>query len=258
MQYQLRVMSLGEVLDTAVQLVKDHFKLFFGIAGVLYFPFVLLMNWFGAFAAADLQGGAVPSQMLEENLPLLMLSGVFFILWAIFAIPLMNAAIIYAIASQYLGTNVTVGDSVKAAFGTVLPLIGTNILKGLAVMLGFFLCIFPGIYLAFRFALSDQVVVIEDRAGTAALSRSGEIMRGHYGYIFVLFLILGVISLSLDFVTGFIPVAILSALIYALGNTLVYIFTSAALVTFYFSARCKNENFDLTVLADAVGQPAQA
>ena len=45
MQYEIKSLGLGGILDQAIKLVKNHFSLFFGIVAVLYLPFALLQGY---------------------------------------------------------------------------------------------------------------------------------------------------------------------------------------------------------------------
>ncbi len=45
----------------------------------------------------------------------------------------------------------------------------------------------------------------------------------------------------------------LKVIIYSVTQSILFIFTAAAWVVFYFSCRAKAEHFDLALLADAVG-----
>jgi len=51
----------------------------------------------------------------------------------------------------------------------------------------------------------------------------------------------------------FIPERYTQAIVGVVLNMVLVIFSSAAGVVFYFSARCKNEQFDLQLLASNVG-----
>ena len=52
---------------------------------------------------------------------------------------------------------------------------------------------------------------------------------------------------------GIIPQLQLRMAVAAVIQSVFTVFSSAAMVVFYFSARCKNEQFDLQLLADNVG-----
>jgi hypothetical protein len=113
-----------------------------------------------------------------------------------------------------------------------------------------------GFLLFFRYWFVSYVVVIEGTRGSAALKRSGALMKGNMATAFVLGLLLGIISLAFQYSVLFVPgplrVVVLTAL-----QAVLFVFGAAAGVVFYFSSRCKLEHFDLQLLADAVAADAR-
>jgi hypothetical protein len=96
--------------------------------------------------------------------------------------------------------------------------------------------------------------VIEGTGGVEAMKRSKALMQGNIGTIFVLGLLLGAINVGLSLAAELIPQPYVKVILAVLIQAVTTIFGSAALVVFYFSCRCKHENFDLTLLAQAVGE----
>jgi hypothetical protein len=177
----------------------------------------------------------------------------FALLGAYLIIPITNAAIVYAISNAYLEKPISVGESFKRALQRILALIGTWLLVWLAIMGGMILCIVPGILAAFWFGLATQVVVIEGVAGFAAMKRSKQLMAGNIGTFFVLGILVGLINAGITFATTLIPQPHVRVVLSSIVMGVVTIFASAAFVVFYFSCRCKHEQFDLALLAQSVG-----
>jgi hypothetical protein len=253
MRYTIRQLKLGEVLDQAVNLTKDHFGVFLGICAVLLIPYELIGGLIQASMLSKLPPNPTQEQQMQllagvarVTLPLLVL-GVFVIT------PITNAALIYAIANAYLEKPISVGGSFKLAFQRIFTLIWTWILVGLAFSLGTLLCVVPGILAYFWFALATQVVVIESVGGFTAMKRSKDLMGGNIGAFFVLTLLLGLIGIGLGVAQALIPQPHVQAIVNAVTSVVVTIFASAAFVVFYFSCRCKHEQFDLALLAQSVG-----
>ena len=254
MRYEIRELGLGGILDQAIALVKDHFGLLFGITAVLYVPFqiiqagITLANMPQVAANASLAeriaaAQAAQAASLMYMLPLL---AVLFLL----VIPVTNAAVINAIGNVYLGRPTSVGESLQRGLGALLPLIGTGFLLYLAVLGGILLCVIPGIVAAFWFSLAFHVVVLEHTSGVAALKRSKFLMRGNIGTVFALSLVVGLIAGGLGFAGSFIPNLYAQQAMMIVINTAAMLFSSAAYVVFYFSCRCKAENFDLVILTE--------
>lgn len=237
MRYEIRAMSLGEILDTGFRLLRNHFVLFTSIGLVLYLPLAMI-------------GMLVHPTKADPHV--LMMLGV--ALLSLMAAPLMIAAITYAIGEVYLGRTATVGGAMRTSLGLFLPLAGTMILYGLAVLGGLIALVIPGIYLALCFMLVNQVIVLEGLSGTAALRRSRELMRGNIGrggtVLLVASLLSGILSVGVGLLLHMAPS------VAPLGNAVVqsvtYAYGSAVAVVLYFEIRSRKEAFDLEHLAQVV------
>ena len=171
-----------------------------------------------------------------------------------FAIPLTSAALIFAIAEIYLGNQPTLGQSFRDGLSRLLPLLGTMILYTLAVMGGFLLLIIPGLIIMLWFYLFQQIVVLERKAGSKALGRSRELMKGNLSKViavgFLVLLLTGAIWSS----AFFIPQPHIALIAQVVLQGVSTIFSAAVGVVLYFSCLCQHENFDLKRLAEAVGE----
>jgi hypothetical protein len=258
MRYTIQVLKLGEILDQAVKLTKDHFGVLIGITGILLIPFNLISGCMQISMIQPPPPNPTPEQamaffvaMMRVTIPLLV--------FALLVIaPLTNAAIVHAIANAYREKPISVGGAVKRAFQRILPLIGTWFLAAIVIMVGWILCFVPGILAAFWFSLVTQVVVVEGVAGIAAMKRSKQLMAGNIGTIFVLGLLIGLINGGVTLGAGLIPQPHMRIVAIAVVNAVLTIFASAAFVVFYFSCRCKHEQFDLVLLAQSVGAETPA
>ncbi|MEK6260631.1 MAG: hypothetical protein AABP62_18690, partial [Planctomycetota bacterium] len=170
--------------------------------------------------------------------------------------PLVNAAVIHAVASAYLSRPTTIGQCFSHAFQRYFALLGTSLLMGLAIFGGMLLCVVPGIIFAFWFMLAQHVAVLEGSAGSAALTRSRALMKGNIGTGFVLGLVVGLINMGIGVGAAVIPQPHARVVATGFAQGIATLLATCAMVVFYFSCRCKAENFDLQVLADAVGTDA--
>ena len=256
MRYGIRELGVGGILDQAVRLTKDHFGLLFGVTLVLLVPFGLIQGFVQLAIAPEMPASPTREDIAaiqQANLANLRYTLPVGLLGVLFVIPVTNAALIHTIANKYLELPATVGGSLGRAFGILLPLIGTWILVYLAVVGGLILFVIPGILCAFWFVLATQVVVVEGVSGFAALKRSRTLMKGNIGTIFALGLLVFVISLGLGLGAGLIPQPHLRVVVAAFVQAVATIFGAATAVVFYFSCRCKHEDFDLALLAQTVG-----
>jgi hypothetical protein len=255
MQYEVRELGLGGILDQAINLTKNHFGQLFSIVAVSLLP-LLILN-----AVVDMTIMPPPPteltleslqayrlarrEVLMKHYPLIMTTT----LLSILVVPITNAALIHSIAGTYLSKPKSRGEALGTAFRSILSLYWTWILVMVAIMGGLILFIIPGILAAFWFSLATQVVVIERISGFSALKRSRYLMVGNIGRMFVLGLVLGVISIGLQLAAGMIPQEHLQEVANIVIQGVFTVFGSVATVIFYFSARCRHEQFDLQLLA---------
>lgn len=245
MKYQIKQLGLGGILDQAISLLRNHFGLLFGIVAMTIIPFqaILGLVQYSIMAGGDLQTGTMVALFgnLFVGLPL-----------ALFV----NAAVIHAVASVYLSRATSIGQCFSHGVLRLLPLLGTFILTVLAVTGGLILLIIPGILFSFWFMLAQHVTVLEGSAGSAALGRSKALMKGNIGTGFVLLLVVGLINMGIVLGVNIIPQPHARIVAAAIAQGITTVLATCSMVVFYFSCRCKAENFDLQVLADAVGAEA--
>jgi hypothetical protein len=254
-KYEIKELSLGQILDQAITLMKNHFGAFFGVVAVTLLPFSLLQAGVNLAIMPEVPLMPTPEEALAiqaaqlEHLPIIIGMAVL----ALLIVPIVNASLIHIVANTFLGNTTSLGSAIGSAFGLLLPLYWTWFLLMAAIMGGMICCIIPGIIAAFWFSLATQVVVIEKVSGIAALKRSRELMRGNIGTVFVLGFVVGIISVAPQIGAQMIPQVHAKALASVVINCVMTVFSSAAMVVFYFSCRCKNEQFDLQLLAANVG-----
>jgi hypothetical protein len=128
------------------------------------------------------------------------------------------------------------------------------------------LCVLPGILAWFWCALASSIVIIEGVSGFAAIRRSYQLMQAssleHYLQCFLLFVVIFFIQAGIGAGEGFL----LDPRVASFVGTFLQVVTRPleliCVLVFYFSCRCRAENFDLVRLAQQVANapttPAQA
>ncbi len=258
MRYAIRELGLGGILDQSVQLTKNHFGVLLAVTAILLIPYNLISGFVTLAVTPELPPNPTPEQILAATAQSMRFLIPQVLIGAYIVIPLTNAALVYCIANLYLGQSASVAGSFQRAFRRILGLIGTWFLLGLAIMGGMLLCIVPGILAAFWFSLATQVVVIEGISGFPALKRSRDLMKGNIATLFAMSLVLGIICGTIGAGAGYIPQPHVRIVVSSLIQSAATILWSAAAVVFYFSCRCKLEQFDLALLAQSVGVEASA
>jgi hypothetical protein len=198
----------------------------------------------------------------EFNVGAVLLGFLGFFLFAAIFLPLCSAALTQNISAAYLGKELSAGESYQRAAPRLAGLIGTQILAGLIVVLGFCLLIIPGIIFSFWFYVLIPVVVLEGVAGTTALGRSRELMRGNLGKAFMVGFLAGLVAAIIGGILGFVigmipwPHPLLRQFLVNLSQALVLPITTAPLTLLYYDLRIRKEAFDLQMLSSAMEQPA--
>ena len=260
MNYDIKPLGVGGILDQAVNLIKTRFWLFFGIAACIAIPAGLALNFLSLAMLPAVPPNPTPEDMLvfqQEMASKILPLGLISMLVSIFVYPLTTGAMIHAVSSEYLGNETSVGASIGAAFKKFFPLLWTSILMFLTVYVGIIMCIIPGLYFLIRNTLSSHAVMLEDYSGRSALQRSSELMlhdrSKNYNTLVLLWILLGVVGFATGFVGGLIPQPHIKIVVTVLLQAILQTFGAAAFAIFYFSCRCKADNFDLELLAESIG-----
>ena len=241
MQYQIKKLELGGILDQSFTIIRQHAGLLFGIVAVSIIPLQLIVGLGGHFLK---ENGVDPSVSIA------IVAGSSLLLMPVAL--LANIAVVHAVASVYLSRSTTISECFGHAARRFLPAVGTFILMMLAVFGGFLLFIIPGIVFSFWFLLSQQVTILESIAGSQALKRSRALMRGNVGTAFVLLFVVGIFNVCVSLAAAVIPTDVGKLIAGAIVQGFTVLVSSAAQVVFYFSCRCKLENFDLQMLASSI------
>lgn len=241
MNYRIKEQSLGGTLDQAVEILRDHLGLLMTIVGTTFVPFqaVVGLTQYTLLTSGNIQGVLIVAFLVTTfiGFPL-----------AVFV----NNALFHAISSAYLSRPTTVGQCFRHAANRFLPALGTMILTSLATLGGMLLCFIPGILFALWFSLAQQIAVLEGMGGPDALTRSRELMKGNMLTLIALGLMLAAIGVGIGMTAGVIPQQHLRIIASAVVQGIATLLSEAAMVVFYFSCRCKVENFDLELLARSV------
>ncbi|MGC2417164.1 MAG: hypothetical protein WA434_05420 [Candidatus Acidiferrales bacterium] len=160
----LRPMSTGEILDRTASLYRDNFVLLFGISAV---PHVFVLAW--ALARLKLFGSPARStSLLNRELLILLNSIVEGWLISFFV----QCASAYAIAELYLERAVSITSAFRRLGAGTWSLLACSILRELAIVVGNFFFLVPGILAACRLMVALPAAVLESLGVRQAFARS--------------------------------------------------------------------------------------
>jgi hypothetical protein len=181
----LRPLSTGELLDRTFSLYRSHFGLFVGIFAL---PHLVVL------AVQFLQ---VINQRSYAKVPnfvaaILWLMGIWFV--SLIMAAASQAAAVIAVSELHLDRPASVMDSFARVKGHLLGVIAISIIVGLSVMASGMFLLVPGILLAIIWSVSVPAKVLENKGPLAAMSRSVDLVKGDWGRIFVVGLLVIVLS----------------------------------------------------------------
>lgn len=98
----------------------------------------------------------------------------------------------------------TIGELVSSVTPVLLPLIGTAILMGIGIGIGFVLFIIPGLFLMTIWFVTIPALVLERRGVFPSFGRSRELVKGYGWSVFGVIVFVFVLSIAASIVAGLI------------------------------------------------------
>jgi hypothetical protein len=253
-----RPMGIGEILSTALQLYRRHWRTLLTIAAVVVVPLTLLQYLFGDLVRT--QGETTRNGVVETASWSVGIAGLLAALAAILMYLVLTGAITRAVAAEVVGEDPSVEQSYRFGFHRLGSVLLVSVLVGLATIGGLILFIIPGIYIGLRLAVSIEALVVEGRRGTQAMGRSWELVGGHWWHAFGTLVVAGLLTGILNAVitapfgaTGWFVQAVAAAV--ATVVTLPYGVLVGVLL--YLDLRARKESLTLeTLRTDLQGSAA--
>jgi hypothetical protein len=258
-------MRIGEMLDTAIKLYRQHWKTFMGLVALILVPYLFLQ--------AFLTRGAVPTNIfnpqpisIEDESAVrtaAIVGGIFSGVLVLFVEPFLRGAVGKAAAEVYRGESPEFQPMYRFAVRRFHSLLWVSLLTGLAVFGGLLLLIVPGVLFFVRFSFGTVVVVVEDERGRRAMGRSWRLARGKFWKILGTLVLAGILT---SLVAGILQLPltlasytmgrsgwILRAIAVSAASIVTRPFSALVGVLLYFDARIRKEGMDIDVTARELG-----
>ncbi|MGZ8588099.1 MAG: glycerophosphoryl diester phosphodiesterase membrane domain-containing protein, partial [Actinomycetota bacterium] len=163
---------------------------------------------------------------------------------------MLQAAILRAAAQATIGDPVDPEESYRFGFKRLGSVILVSLLVGLAVLGGLILLIIPGLIFGVLLCVSVPVLIVENRRGREALSRSWNLVKGHFwhalGVIFVAGIIVGIVSGIIGAIGG--SEWVIRWIFSAIAQILTAPFTALVSVLLYLDLRARSEALSASTL----------
>jgi hypothetical protein len=210
---------VGDILNAAFDLYKQHWKHLIGIALAFYLVASSITLILTIFLG---QWGALVGAII-------LLIGIFWL----------TGALVEAVADIRDGrSDLSVRDTFAKVWPRVWPLLGASILAGLGIALGLLLLIVPGLILLTWWALIPPSIVLENRGVFESFGRSRELVRGHgwnvFGVLIITYLLSAVISGVIRAIFTSLPDYVGSYIGDVVGGSIVAPFSALAITLMYF------------------------
>ncbi len=188
----LRPTGIGEILGTAFQLYRRHWRTLFAIAAVVVIPLTVLQYVFGHWVR--IRGEVTRDQVVSTSFWAAATASLLAALVGLLLYQVLTGAITRAIAAELVGEDPGLEQSYRFGFVRLWSILLVSVLVGLATVAGLIVFIIPGIYIGVRLAVSIQALVVEGRRGTEAMGRSWALVGGHWWHSFATLLVAALLT----------------------------------------------------------------
>ena len=248
-----RAMKFTDILDTAFNLYRLHWKSLMGLVALLVVPLQFLQE----FLTRNYRHAAFLGTRVGENQAArVALIGLAILGLSLFIVqPLLVAAITRAVAGFHLGETPTAGDVLEHGLPLLGPVLVVILLYILVVLGGFLLLIVPGLIFFVRFLFGTSVVVVEGLRGREALRRSWALTKGNGWRVVGIVFVAGLFAAVVGAVIGAIGQAVATnagsaawfvrAVAGSAGAVVTTPFTQAVTVLLYFDLRVRHDGLNL-------------
>ena len=158
---------------------------------------------------------------------------------SVVALFLLQATLVKAVQDVRDGrADMSISETVSAALPYLWPVAGASILAGIAIWIGLFLLIVPGLFLITIWAVIVPVIVIERSGLLASFGRSRALVRGHGWHVFwtlvLVFLIMLAVNIVLGLVFRALPHVLGSGLSAIISGTLISPYIALVVTLVYY------------------------
>jgi hypothetical protein len=238
----------------AIALFGSAWRTLVGVCALFIVPLTLLQSWF----LRDVDIGPAPTE--EQIAEVAAIVGPFALVSLLVVGPLLTVAVLRGAAERLAGEGHGIEDLARIGARWILSVLLVLVLYSVAVTVGTFAFILPGVWLFVRLYVATAAVAIEGRRGSHALVRSWRLTRGRFwrvaGALVLMVLVVLAVLLTVGAVVGVLALAagevawIVDGVLGGLLNAAVVAFVLTVEAVIYLHLRANADlEFDETALA---------
>jgi hypothetical protein len=243
-----RPRTVGEILAHAFELYRLHWRNLIATVAIVVIPLsvvqVLIVDLAigNAFEESRVELGR---RVEDVALGAAVLGAIVVALISVLMWTVLTGAITRAAAGTFLGRDMDVEESYRYGLARLGSIILVGLLAALAVAGGFLLLVIPGFFVLTRLTATLPSLVIEDRRGSQALSRSWNLVSGRgwpvFGTIVVAGLLTGFVSAILTAPFG--DNAVARAIGQSVASVVTMPYTALVGILIYLDLRVRKERY---------------
>jgi hypothetical protein len=255
---QLRPLGIGEVLDAGLKVYRARFGTMLKAVAVVTVP-VQVLSIVIQLSLPDGSDNASDAWATIAGFLVIVVIGVM-------SSALASAACFKAVSDTYLGTSTDWAGSLRYGYKRLGSLIWLTLLNTVLLIVGFLLCIVPGVWLYGAWSVAVPALLLEDARGRRALGRSFALVRGRWWPVAGTLFLANLLTVAVGFGFGVLAVPVLltgsdfaselaSGVVTGAASVFTIPFVSAVVAVLYFDLRVRKEGFDLQLMAERIGEP---
>lgn len=242
--------TLGEILSAAFNIYKANASKLILIVAIVVVPLSFISAFSSGVVFAGTKHTILGREITDRSFGLFVAGALVALVIIVITSAVLQAAILRAAAQATIGDPVDPEESYRFGFKRLGSVILVSVLVGLAVVGGFILLVIPGIIFYVFFSVSVPVLIVENRRGRAAMSRSWNLVKGHgwhaFGVLLVAGIIVGLISGVLSSIGG--SAWVVRWIFTAIAQVLTAPFSALVSVLLYLDLRARSESLSADTL----------
>ncbi len=262
----LHPMTLSDILDGAFNLFKAEARAILLVTAAFIIPVQLV----AAFLQRDYLGGSglvslfsdptAAESALDSGSTGQAWGTLVALVATVFVLPFVAGAVSRIVSAAYLGERMTAGEALRAVRARWWAFIVAWVLVHLLEMVGFVMCIFPGLVVMALFVAVAPAIAVEGLGPIRAMKRSFRLVRPRLFPVLGVALLAGILASTVGSVLGGVPqvMALVVGLkwgwiLLALGSVLSGLVStplvSIVATLIYYDGRIRQEGLDLQIMA---------